>query len=97
MILACLRAGEAAGNSFWTDPSSDQSFLKMLQLCKGNLDMGLRVVCILDTHELHRELAVPPGDLLIHAGDFTFFGRGTRAIVGFNDWLGGLLQPWHLL
>jgi predicted phosphohydrolase len=55
--------------------------------------MGLRVVCISDTHELHRELVVPPGDLLIHAGDFTFFGRGVRAILDFNDWLGDLPHP----
>lgn len=53
----------------------------------------MRVVCISDTHELHRELAVPPGDLLIHAGDFTFFGRGRRAIVDFNAWLGELPHP----
>lgn len=52
--------------------------------------MKLRVVCISDTHELHRELSVPFGDLLIHAGDFTFFGKGTRAIKDFNDWLGEL-------
>ena len=55
--------------------------------------MGLRVVCISDTHELHRELQVPSGDLLIHAGDFTFFGRGTRAIIDFNDWLGNQPHP----
>jgi predicted phosphohydrolase len=52
--------------------------------------MGLRIVCISDTHELHRELVVPFGDVLIHAGDFTFFGKGTRAIVDFNAWLGDL-------
>lgn len=50
----------------------------------------LRIVCISDTHELHRELTVPPGDLLIHAGDFTFHGNGTRAIIEFNRWLGEL-------
>jgi|CZKL01.1.fsa_nt_gi predicted phosphohydrolase len=53
----------------------------------------MRVVCISDTHELHRELTVPPGDLLIHAGDFTFFGKGKRAIVDFNAWLGELPHP----
>ena len=47
-------------------------------------------MCISDTHELHRELRVPAGDLLIHAGDFTFFGKSTRAIRDFNDWLGEL-------
>ena len=33
----------------------------------------VRIVCISDTHELHRELSLPDGDLLIHAGDITFF------------------------
>ena len=50
----------------------------------------MKVVCISDTHGLHRELTVPPGDLLIHAGDFTFWGRSTRAIKDFNTWLGEL-------
>jgi len=50
----------------------------------------MKVVCVADTHELHRELVVPPGDLLIHAGDFTFWGKSTRAIKDFNSWLGDL-------
>jgi Icc-related predicted phosphoesterase len=49
----------------------------------------VRVVCISDTHELHRELDVPPGDLLIHAGDFTFWNK-LAMIEDFNDWLGEL-------
>jgi Icc-related predicted phosphoesterase len=49
----------------------------------------VRVVCVSDTHELHRELDVPAGDLLIHAGDFTFFNH-TSKIRDFNDWLGEL-------
>lgn len=47
------------------------------------------MVCISDTHELHRELVVPNGDLLIHAGDFTLFNH-TSKIRDFNDWLGEL-------
>jgi len=50
----------------------------------------MRIVCLSDTHELHRSLIVPPGDLLLHAGDFTFFGRGSEAIRDFNTWLGEL-------
>jgi Icc-related predicted phosphoesterase len=57
----------------------------------------MRVVCISDTHELHRELVVPPGDLLIHAGDFTFFGKGSRAILDFNDWLGDLPHRYKVV
>jgi Icc-related predicted phosphoesterase len=49
----------------------------------------VRVVCISDSHELHRELNVPDGDLLIHAGDFTFWNH-TSKIRDFNEWLGEL-------
>jgi hypothetical protein len=31
----------------------------------------MAIVCIRDTHELHREVVVPAGDLLIHAGNFS--------------------------
>lgn len=29
----------------------------------------MRIVCISDTHSMHRQIQVPDGDLLIHAGD----------------------------
>jgi Icc-related predicted phosphoesterase len=48
------------------------------------------VVCISDTHELHRELDVPDGDILIHAGDFTRFSKSGAAICDFNEWLAEL-------
>lgn len=48
------------------------------------------IVCISDTHELHREVDVPLGDILIHAGDFTMFSKSIAAIVDFNEWLGEL-------
>ncbi|CAK0837215.1 unnamed protein product [Prorocentrum cordatum] len=49
----------------------------------------LRVVIISDTHSRHRELTVPPGDLLVVAGDFT--KSGTRQEVeDFALWLDGL-------
>jgi len=59
--------------------------------------IALRIVCISDTHELHRELEVPIGDLLIHAGDFTLFGKGSRTIVDFNAWLGELPHPYKVV
>lgn len=49
---------------------------------------SVTIVCISDTHELHRELDIPAGDLLLHAGDFTMFSRSLKAIEDFNDWLG---------
>ena len=50
----------------------------------------MRIVCIGDTHELYRELVVPPGDLLVHAGDFTFYSKPPSIVSDFNDWLGSL-------
>ena len=48
------------------------------------------IVCISDTHELHREVDVPYGDILLHAGDFTMFSKDAAAILDFNEWLGEL-------
>ena len=57
----------------------------------------LTIVCISDTHELHRELDVPDGDILIHAGDFTMFSKSASAILDFNEWLGKLPHRWKIL
>jgi predicted phosphohydrolase len=51
--------------------------------------LGLRIVCISDTHGKHRQLRLPAGDVLIHAGDFTKFGRREDA-DDFNKWLADL-------
>jgi len=51
---------------------------------------ALRLVLLSDTHELHREIEVPDGDILIHAGDFTMFSKSLDAITDFNNWLGEL-------
>ena len=50
----------------------------------------MRIVLISDTHELHRELVVPPGDLLIHAGDFTVLSKRPWMYRQFDLWLGEL-------
>lgn len=50
----------------------------------------MKIVCISDTHLLHRNLRyMPEGDILIHAGDITMQGS-LEAIQGFNNWLGEL-------
>lgn len=50
----------------------------------------MKLVCISDTHSLHRRIpSVPDGDVLIHAGDC--LGSGTLDNVeDLNDWLGTL-------
>ena len=51
--------------------------------------MKLRLVLISDTHGLHRQIRVPDGDILVHAGDLTGHGR-LEQLVDLNDWLGEL-------
>lgn len=46
----------------------------------------LKVVCISDTHNKHRKINIPNGDILIHAGDFTKFGK-LKDVQDFNIWL----------
>jgi Icc-related predicted phosphoesterase len=53
------------------------------------------VVCISDTHQRHRELtdrlkSSHSGDILIHAGDITNFGRGSKPFEDFDQWLSEL-------
>jgi Icc-related predicted phosphoesterase len=45
----------------------------------------MRVVFISDTHNKHRKVVLPAGDMLIHAGDVS--GRGTQSeIEDFLNW-----------
>jgi predicted phosphodiesterase len=49
----------------------------------------VRIVCISDTHAQHRNLVVPDGDVLVHAGDFTRSGS-EKDVRDFDAWLGAL-------
>src|ERR1700678_1588641 len=44
-----------------------------------------RTVCISDTHTKHAAVVVPEGDVLIHAGDFTFHGE-YHEVYNFANW-----------
>jgi Icc-related predicted phosphoesterase len=46
----------------------------------------MRIVAISDTHELHEAVALPPGDVLVHAGDLTGMG-GMEALRKPAGWL----------
>jgi len=53
--------------------------------------LKVRLVLMSDTHGHHREIDVPDGDVLLHAGDFTMLNKTTTfSIRDFNDWLGDL-------
>lgn len=51
-------------------------------------ELSLVITCISDTHELHRDVRVPDGDILIFAGDITFFSQRAAVLSDFNEWLG---------
>lgn len=76
---------------------------------KDPSSVGIKIVAISDTHNDHRSFnLIPDGDILIHAGDFTNFGKIEHA-SDFNEWLGTLPHqvkivvfgnhesnsPWH--
>lgn len=46
----------------------------------------MRLVLLSDTHGFHDQIEVPPGDVLIHAGDFTMTGE-ERECNSFARWL----------
>ena len=45
----------------------------------------IKVCCISDTHTFTDQLEVGEGDILIHAGDFTFQG-GFEEMKQFTEW-----------
>ena len=56
--------------------------------------LGITIICISDTHGEHRKLSIPNttdpcNTILIHAGDYTKFGKKDH-VIDFNDWLGSL-------
>jgi Icc-related predicted phosphoesterase len=57
------------------------------------IERTLKIACLSDTHELHRSVDMPSCDLLIHAGDWTFFSRSRTQIKDFNEWLGEQYAP----
>lgn len=55
----------------------------------------MKIVCLSDTHNIHNEIVVPDGDLLIHAGDAT--ARGTiDEVRAFNMWFTSLPHKYKV-
>jgi len=48
---------------------------------------NLKICAISDTHSKHDKIIIPECDILIHAGDFTYFSRGgDQEIINFFNW-----------
>ena len=56
----------------------------------------MKIICISDTHNLHKDLRIPEGDILVHAGDLTCVG-GIDEIKQFNIWLGTLPHRYKIV
>lgn len=46
----------------------------------------MKLVILSDTHNRHRGLSVPDGDVLIHCGDFSMLGQSAE-VIDFLNWL----------
>ena len=72
-----------------TDIHSNISALnKAMEIIKSrdNID---QIICLGDSHSRHNQVQVPFGDVLLHSGDFSMFGKESD-IISFNTWLGTL-------
>lgn len=49
----------------------------------------MRLICVSDTHNEHSKLVVPDGDIFIHAGDYSDFGRSEEN-KSFLTWMAAL-------
>lgn len=56
----------------------------------------MRIVAMSDTHGYHRNLKVPDGDLLIHAGDFSMRAK-LKDVVEFARWFKSLPHKHKIL
>lgn len=49
----------------------------------------MRIVALSDTHGYHKQLSIPDGDVLIHAGDFSMRAK-SRDVTEFVEWINSL-------
>lgn len=84
----------AEPNDMWRVIQRQQMFQKPFQSTNSKPPDCTRIVCISDTHGRHRSFSLlPPGDILIHAGDFTL--RGELAILqDISDYFGKLSESF---
>lgn len=79
---------EGADDTVVDDHQPSWLLCLFLQLLAPRVNpLGIRCVFISDTHGMHRQLTLPEGDVLIHAGDFTRMGDMDDC-ADFNLWLG---------
>lgn len=55
----------------------------------------MRIIFLSDTHTHHDELTVPEGDMVVHAGDFSYRGLENE-VAGFFEWFSALPHPFKV-
>jgi len=55
----------------------------------------MKIISISDTHGLHRDLDLPKGDLIIHAGDISDHGS-KEEVIDFLNWFSDLTFPHRI-
>ena len=94
-------------DSAWAALESSQTFMECPNLVHppdwiteldwpATAEGAVRCVCISDTHGHHAHLDVPPGTILIHAGDFTMCGAEFE-VEEFAVWFGALPHPYKII
>lgn len=74
---------------FKSDPSlyiASKLYNRISQQVPRRSFSPVRTICISDTHNTDVSVLIPPGDILIHAGDLTHSGTPRELQVAF-DWL----------
>ncbi len=56
----------------------------------------MKIIVISDTHGKHRNLNMPKGDMLIHAGDVSMEGK-TEEVIDFLNWFGELQYKYKIM
>ena len=47
----------------------------------------MKIIAISDTHSRHQELELPEADIILHAGDISYFAKkGVQEIADFIKW-----------
>lgn len=57
----------------------------------------MKIVCLSDTHTKHRQINIPKGDILIHAGDICHRGKDEAILQDFNEWLATLPHKYKIV
>ena len=56
----------------------------------------MKLVIISDTHNLHNELDLPVGDVLIHCGDYSYSGQDNE-VISFLTWMQEQTKKYRLV